>query len=504
LKGKIAIIDLGSNSVRMNIIKITKSGGYFVFDSAKEMVRLSEGLHRTGHLNQAPMDRTISALKYFKGLTEVHGVTEIHALSTAAVRMANNKDVFLKRVKDEVGFNFKILSGYEEAYYDYLGVVNSMDCNHHLMIDIGGGSTEIGLIEDRRLVESISIPIGSVILTEMFGHIKNRKKRIKEAKAYVKDQIKAIDFIKAKSGLPIVGLGGTIRAIGKVDKYINDYPLKDLHNYHLTIDEVRHVTHIIIGAKDGEVGNIEGISKKRADVMTMGIMPLIGLMDFVEAKELRISGNGLRNGYFYEKYFESMNQDVLVKDVLESSYTNIMKRFSVNESHARHVQKLALSLFDQLADVHHFNKNERKTLEIAALLHDVGLHVEYHDHHIHGLYLLLYVRLFGLSIKDHLRVAFLVGNHRENGLKNRLDEYNTLFSKGELRSIKNLSIFLQMAEQLDRSVKGNIKDIKVDLLDDEVLIKVIADEEPRLEIKAGEQYKASFYRAYGYDYKIVF
>ena len=74
MKGKIAIIDLGSNSVRMNIIKITKSGGYFVFDSAKEMVRLSEGLHRTGHLNQAPMDRTISALKYFKGLTEVHGV----------------------------------------------------------------------------------------------------------------------------------------------------------------------------------------------------------------------------------------------------------------------------------------------------------------------------------------------------------------------------------------------------------------------------------------------
>lgn len=488
----------------MNIIKITKSGGYFVFDSAKEMVRLSEGLHKTGYLNKEPMNRTIKALKYFKGLTEIHDVTEVHALSTAAVRMANNKEEFLKRVQDEVGFEFKILSGHEEAYYDYLGVVNSMDCNHHLMIDIGGGSTEIGLIENRQLVEAISIPIGSVILTEMFGHIKNRKKRIKEAKSFVKKQIQAIDFIQAKSKLSIIGLGGTIRAIGKVDKYNNDYPLKDLHNYHLSIEEVKHVANMILGSKDDEVGNIEGISKRRADVMTMGIIPLLSLMDIVGSEDLRISGNGLRNGYFYEKYFESIEAPAVVEDVLKSSCANIMKRFSVNEGHANHVKKLALSLFDQLTEVHHFKKKERKTLAIAALLHDVGLHVEYHDHHIHGLYLLLYVRLYGLTIRDHLRVAFLVGNHRENGLKNRLEEYNTLFTKGELRSIKNLSIFLQMAEQLDRSVRGYVKDVVVDVQDDDVVIKVIADEKPHLEMKAGEQYKASFYRAFGCDYKIVF
>lgn len=501
---KIAIIDLGSNSVRMNVISVNENGGYFVFDSAKEMVRLSEGLQESSILQDEPIKRTLKALRYFKGLIEVHDVKEIHALSTAAVRMAKNKEAFLNLVEDETGLVFKILSGQEEAYYDYLGVVNSIECPHHLMIDIGGASTEICLVKERELVDSISLPIGSVILTEMFGKIKNRKKRVKEAMDYVKGILEEVAFIKKHSGLPIVGLGGSIRAIGKVDRGLNDYPIKDLHNYQMTVDEVKHIFHIITSAKDGEVASIEGINKRRADVITMGMMPLMALLNYTHTEKLIISGNGLRNGYFYEKYYEKNNLPVVVENVLEASCKNLVKRFAVNETHAYHVQKLALALFDQLESIHSFNNEDRKILSLAALFHDVGLHVEYHDHHIHGLYLLLYVRIHGLSIRNHLRVAFLVGNHRENGLKGQIDEYKTLFSKKEIRSIKELSIFLQMAEQLDRSVKGYVEDLDIKIEEDEIKIRVLSKDMPTLEMEAGLKYQDSFYKTFGYEYDIVY
>jgi exopolyphosphatase/guanosine-5'-triphosphate,3'-diphosphate pyrophosphatase len=504
MKEKKAVIDLGSNSVRMNIIGINEAGGYSIFDQAKEMVRLSEGLLESHYLQDKSMDRTIKALKYFKKLIKMHEITEVHALCTAAVRMAKNQEMFLRRVKEEVGLNFRVLSGEEEAYYDYLGVVNSMVCDKAVLIDIGGGSTEIIWVEDRRFKDAVSLPYGSVLLTEMFSDISSKKKRIKEALRFMKEALSKISWLKNLKGYPIIGLGGTIRALGKVDKYMNDYPIRNMHNYHLTTGEIEFLIDKIFITPDGKEHEIEGISKKRSDVMTMGLMPLYALIHQLEAREMRISGSGLRNGYFYEKYFKKIGQPIIVKDVLEHSYVNMMRRFSVPEKHSSHVQKLALALFDQLSSIHDFQERDREALAIASLLHDVGIHIEYYDHHLHGMYMLLYARINGLRIKEHVKVAFLVGNHRANGLKHIIDDYRTMFTKKELRSIQELSIFLQIAEQLDRSVTGVVEKIEVEIIDDYAMIYLHAKEIPELEMEAARRFSESFKKAYGLSYHLQY
>jgi len=500
MKDKVAIIDLGSNSIRMHIVQINDNGGYRILESAREMVRLSEGLQQSGELQAQPIQRTLDALEYFKELLEVYQVDEVHALATAAVRNASNQEVFIEEIRQQSGLNFKILSGEEEAYYDYLGVVNTVASDNFVLMDIGGASTEFVWVEDRTMKASVSLPIGCIVLTEKFSHIQSKKKRNQAAMSYVDEQIETIPWIKEVRNLPIIGQGGTIRAMAMIDKQINAYPIKNLHNYHLTIGEVEQILDKILTTSDNKMTDIKGLSPKRADLMSMGAIALYRFIVLTEAQDLRVSAKGLRVGYFYELYFRKEEQHAIVEDVLEHSCDNLMKRFDVQEDHALHVQKLALSMFDQLVEVHGFNDVDRAVLEVASLLHDVGMHIGFEDHQIHGMYILLYTGINGLSIRDHLRVSFIVGNHRGCGLDKVRENYKSIFSKKEFSSIEALSLFLQIAEQLDRATTGKIKSIEVNIQKEIVEFELIAMKKPTLEMKGAMQFMESFNKAFGYEY----
>ena len=154
-----------------------------------------------------------------------------------------------------------------------------------------------------------------------------------------------------------------------------------------------------------------------------------------------ISANGLREGYFYEKHFEAIDMPIVVPDVLKHSKENFLKRFVVNEPHARKVQSIALKFYDQLNRYSienkrdYFKVEDRKLLSTAALLHDIGIHIEYYDHHIHGFYLILNGRIDGLTNTERLAVAYLVGSHREIGIKNRMVEHENILSRSEERRV---------------------------------------------------------------------
>ncbi len=501
---KMAIIDLGSNSIHMNIMRINEHGGYSVFDSAKETVRLSEGLEHDGMLKAIPMDRAVKALKYFKKLAEVTEVQETHVLATAAVRMAINKDVFIERVREEVGFELKVISGECEAYYDYLAVVNSIEVDDCAIIDIGGASTEIVLVRNRKLEESVSLPFGSVILTEKFGSIKNKKNRVKTAFKYVRDEMNKIPWISQLKGFRVIGLGGTIRAIGKIDRGFNKYPIKNMHNYRMVHSEIERVFSLVFKKADEELRYVDGIENRRAEVIALGMVPLRALIGFTGSMGISISGHGLRNGFFYEKFFNENGLPVVVDDVLRHSCDNTMKRFNVKTEHADQVKFISLKLFDLFKDFHSFDSNDRKVLEIASMVHDAGMHIEYYDHHIHGMYLLIYGKINGLTNHEHLKVAFLVGNHRESSVKEKMKEYSTLFSKKDIKKILKLSVFLKMAEQLDRSVNSTIKDLNIHLEGRKAIIEVFADEEPLLEIEAAMRYQELFYKSFNCSYDIKY
>ena len=489
----------------MNIMGINARGGYAVYDQAKEMVRLSEGLSGDQLLKDEPMERTLKALDYFSNLIKVYGVTEVHALSTAAVRQAKNQREFVERIHAETGLTFRILSGEEEAYYDYLGVINAIALEDAVIVDIGGGSTEIILVRNRRLVNAISIPYGSVILTErFFKSEKTKKKDIAACEAFLLKTFKSIPWLKQGKSMPIIGLGGIIRTLGKVDRNINRYSGELMHNYQMSGAELNQIFDLIHSTDLKEIDKIEGISKRRSDIMTMGIMPLKVLQKLLQSPSLVISSNGLREGYFFAYYLDAIGEPMIVPDVLRHSKYNLLRLYGANIAHALHVKKLVETLFDQLQVIHDFDLEMRKILSTAAMLHDIGMHIGYYDHHIHGMYLLLNSRIDGLSYDENMAVAFLVGNHRESQLKDRVREFETRLGKEQIQRLQRLSVLLQLAEQLDRSEVGIIDDLEIEVNEEKVSIKTLADRYPELDIQSAMRFSDRFSKHFQRELNIYY
>ena len=303
------------------------------------------------------------------------------------------------------------------------------------------------------------------------------------AKKYINSFIKELDWIDTLKGLPIIGLGGVIRTFGKIDRHLNGYSIENLHNYRLHEKEIDKICDIIINTDEKNLDKIEGITKRRADIITMGIMPFRCLFEQLDAPEIRISGNGLRDGYFYEQYFKSIQKPKIVENVLEHSVDNLMSRFYVNKEHASQVEKLALQMFDALDKIGYFEANDRLLLQVAARLHDIGIHIEYYDHHVHGFYLILNSRMNGLTNRERIAVAYLVGSHRETGIKNQMAEFENIISKNEISRLGRLVVLLNLAEQFDRAENASIENLIVCVNNQEVIINFDSKADSELELE---------------------
>ncbi|MSE21489.1 exopolyphosphatase, partial [Lactobacillus parabuchneri] len=164
----LAVIDLGSNSVRMTISRISSDGTYETVAEEKQYVRLSENMGAEKILQPEAIERTITALKSFKDIYSKLDHLRIKAVATAAVRQATNQKQFLKRVKNDIGINLDVISGSKEAYFDYVGVSETLPATNAVIIDTGGASAEIVLVQNGKVSNLISIPIGSVTLSAKF------------------------------------------------------------------------------------------------------------------------------------------------------------------------------------------------------------------------------------------------------------------------------------------------------------------------------------------------
>ncbi len=494
LSKKFAIIDLGSNSVRMIIMQIFEDGTYKMIDQVKEMVRLSEGMGEDNILKPKPIERTVYTLKLFKKLIKSYEIKDIYCVATAAVRVASNKDDFLQKVKDETGFKFDVITGKQEAYYDYLGVINSIDINDCLIVDIGGASTEMVLVKNRQPQEIISFPFGAVLLTDKFlSHKDISKKELNGLESFLVEEFNSIKWLKKLKGIPIVGLGGTIRTIAKIDKHKIKFPLQSLHNYQINKEEVFYAYDKLSNTKLKDRKRIKGVGKERADIIVGGLAPIKCLIELIDCNKFIISGNGLREGVFYENYMkERGSKNLVIDDVLEHSIKNILKMYDVNIMHSYQVQKLALLMFDQMKKLHNLNDSYRKLLKIGATIHDIGMYVDYYNHHKHGFYLALNSRIYGLNNRELVICAYLVGMHRDKSFKENYKKYNMLIDKEDYKAIKYLSIFIKIAEKFDRSEYSHINNLKVEILDKKVLVGLVSDNNPELETTAALKFKKDF------------
>ena len=300
----LAIIDLGSNSCRLRVTKLYPNGKYELVKYEKEFVRLSENMGPAKILQPEPIERTLAALKHYVALSKEYDQVRLIAVATAAVRQATNQQAFLDRVKEEVGIDFNVISGEREAYLDYVGVARTLPIENGLIIDTGGASMELILVDGGQAEEVVSLPIGSVLLSQRYqlGDV------IDPANLY--DAVIEVDRVLASQRwlnrarhTRVVALGGSNRALAKLFRWkLTSSPatVQPVHGLKMQTQDAFALMHTLVAANREERAAMRGIASARADVIVGGLLPLMALLRQLSMREVMFSNNGLREGLLFE------------------------------------------------------------------------------------------------------------------------------------------------------------------------------------------------------------
>lgn len=507
---KIAIIDLGSNSARLVLVNVLEGGYFYVYDELKESVRLAQDTGPDGQLNMIRIEQTMKTLKMFKKLCDSSKVDKIYAFATAAVRRASNQRSFVEEVRVTCGFDLRILDSELECKLVYRGVINSLDVTKGLIMDIGGGSTQLVYYNRRNILGFVTIPYGAVVLTDILKDYDLKpEEKYNRTKAFFKDLIAkdpAAAFLKnLDPDTALVGVGGSFRNLGKISRITKNYPLDKTHNYVLDKSDFYSISNKIKKLELDKTMKIRGLSSVRADIFPSALAAIDAVMDFIDFEKIVISGSGIREGTMYTHALPS-TVDRPITDILGHSLYSILKQFDENTKNAEHIYDLALQLYTQLKVLHKLPKGYIKILRTAALLHNTGNRISYYDHHKHSRYIILNSKISGLSHKDIIMAAFTSELHRKKDI-NLADllPYKDIITSEDVCIIYQLGVLLRISASLDRSKSQKIKTITCDVLGDSVILQTAYSPgvDKSLEIKDALTAGSMFKKAYRKNLQIL-
>ena len=484
---KLGIIDIGSNSIRLVIIQIRTDGSYSIIDELGDSVRLGEKTNGSNVISKAKMESAVNTLRAFQNLCEALEVQDIICVATEAVRRSSNQSKFIEKVREQLNLEINIITGQEEAFYDYFGMVNTLNLQDGLIMDIGGSSTELILFNGRQIQQAISLPFGAITISQMF-HLENavNEQTKKELQQFLYDHFSSIEWIRG--GRPLIGIGGSFRNLGKIDRKLKKYPLDVTHNYSLSGSSLQEIYKRVNELSFEERKEIKGLSKDRADIFPGALAEIAVILEMTGINEIIVSGSGLREGLLYEHLLRNRQP---VEDVLDSSLQNIMRNYELNQMHARQVWKIAYQLFDQLRSEFPADRHCLNVLKTAALLHDCGINISYYDHHKHSFYMILNSHVNGLTHKELIMAAETALLHRKDETKIAAP-YRTLLSNEEILTVQKLGVLLRIAESFDRRQNGNIYNLQVEYDKNSIEIRVAAKEVPTMEIRDALSVASSF------------
>ena len=473
----VAVIDLGSNTARLVLIAAIPGYSYRLQDEIREVVRLRQGMTKKGLAEEAAA-RAISTLRLFKRFCESTGAEVVLSAATSAVRDAANGRAFVQRVRDEIGLDLRVLDGEREAYYSTVGALNDVTLRDGVVLDIGGGSAQVSDVRDGRYIRGEARTLGALALTERFVRsdpIAPKERRTLELE--IESQLDSIPWLGSPGAL--VGLGGTIRNLAKIEAARQRYPLNTLHGFRLTRDSVEKSIDLFCRSDLQQRQALPGISPDRADIILAGALVLTAFLDRLGLDDLTISACGLREGLFFEHFWQHLPFPV-IPDVRRFSVLNIARNYDYQKQHANHVRYLAGRLFDQLAPLHGYGAGEREMLDAAALLHDLGTVIAYAGHHKHSQTLIHYNGLAGFSPREIALIGLLARYHRKGSPD--ISTYEALLGADDLAILTRLAAILRLAENLERGRNGVVDDIIVNWGEDYLRLTLIADEYPAVEL----------------------
>jgi exopolyphosphatase/guanosine-5'-triphosphate,3'-diphosphate pyrophosphatase len=399
-----AAVDLGSNSFHMVIVRVV-AGSVHIIGKVKQKVRLAAGLDENMVLDQLSLERGWNCLETFAERLQDIPLSNIKVVGTATLRLAANADIFIKKAEKILKHKLNVIDGEEEARQIYLGVAyTSANQGNSLVIDIGGASTEVIVGNDMNPIHLVSMNMGCVTFKERFfadGHIseENFERAIQEAKSLL-EPVKN-DFIKFV-WQQCLGASGTPQAITEilVTQGISDS---------IRIDYLHNLKQQCIDCVTIDLLQIDGLIESRRAIFPSGLAILIALFEQLNIQEMQISGGALREGLIYGM-LDNMQQN----DRRLQTLDQCIRRFHMDSEHANRVKGIALSLFKQVQNQMILGKVDCEAILMAsAMLHEIGLHIEYKLHHQHGAYILSHLPMVGYTQQQRAGIKVLVQSHRQ-------------------------------------------------------------------------------------------
>jgi exopolyphosphatase/guanosine-5'-triphosphate,3'-diphosphate pyrophosphatase len=501
---RLAAIDIGTNSLHMIVVRVRPDLSFEVIDREKEMVRLGAGGLDGRALTPEAMHTALQVLSKFRRLAESHRVDETVAVATSAVREAENGGAFLTTITAETGIRAKVISGTEEARLIHMAAAYGVSTANEVSVavDIGGGSVEITRGAGPAVDRGRSFKLGVIRLTERFVKSdpispRDERKLVRHIEttldAYL-DQLATAGFDR------VIGTSGTILSLGSVVAAEQDGNAPDsLRNRRIGAKPLHRVRKMLTALDLEKRLRVPGLDPRRADIAVAGSILLDTIMRRLGASEFTLCDLSLREGLVLDYIARHRKQIVRAErypDVRRRSVIELAERSNYWAEHAYQIAKLATALFDQTRGVHALTDKEREWLEYGALLHDIGVHISYEQHHKHSYYLIRNGDLRGFEPDEIEMMALIARYHRRATPKRQHVGFADLPRKRR-GIVRTLAAILRLAEALDRSHAQAITGVELHDRGDDALLQVRTEGDAELELWAAMRQAAPFERLLG-------
>ena len=461
---RFAAIDVGSNAMRLRVVEADSVSQIRELHAERASVRLGRDVFLQGRLQSGAVSSACETLRHFREILDLHKVDRYRAVATSAVREAENGSLLVERARREAGIELEVIEGIEEARLVRVAIVGRLGLRDQraLLLDLGGGSLEISLIDRGNLRASKSLPIGTVRLLEMF-HARSADGEAEMAREYVERQLREIAAEIPRGSFDVsIGTGGNFDTLAQLCPP-SDVPVTEAARAmpSLDVESVRALLPRLSALSPEERRSTYGLRPDRADVIVPASEIVVGVADAFGVTRIVAPGIGLREGVLeelIEKHFDVWDYGGEASASLEAAL-RLGRRYAFDEAHGMLVARLSADLFDQLLPLHRLGERDRLLMRTAGLLHDVGDFIRYEGHHRHSQYILQNSDIVGLTPTERSIVANVARYHRKAHPDTAHPSFRDL-ERDDRSRVRILSAILRIADALDREHAGKVTAVR--------------------------------------------
>ena len=497
----VAVIDIGATSIRMEVAEIRIGGSVRKLDALVQAIELGREVFATRRISRDIIEKAANILTKYQRLLREYGIadSDVRVVATSAVREATNRVAFTDRIYVATGLHVDTIDDAEVNRITYMGIIPHLTAHDEIsggkavVVEVGGGSTELLIVRDGNVIYSGSFRLGSLRLLRMLDASRAGASRHRALlEGHIRRAVVQIaDNVRTDESTHLIALGGDMRFVAK--HLQEGWDGRSLTR--LATGDVEAFTDELLALDEDQIVKRYGASFIEAETVATAMLANVMLAKHFDLSHMYVCETNLRDGLLNDIAVGG-NWTAEFRNQIVRSAQSLGRKFGVDEAHGRQVAELAGKLFHQLLELHGLENRHEVLLYVAAMLHELGIIVNVRSNHKHALYLIRHSELFGLSKSELLQVGLIVRYYRRANPQATHDAYGTL-DREQRVVVAKLASLLRLALALDDTRSGRIREIECTLAGKRLVITVPGVDDVSLEQVAMRQNSGLFEEVFG-------